>query len=347
MTSNDFIDVRSDTVTKPTPAMLNAMMEAEVGDDVFGEDISVNALQQMAAGMFGYEAALYCPSGTMTNQIAIKLQTQPADEVICDKLSHIYNYEGGGIAFHSLSSVKLLNGHFGKFTPEMVLDAINKNDPHFPKTSLVCIENTVNKGGGSCWSIDEMKAILAVCQNNGLKLHLDGARLFNAIVALNQNPTAYSKIFHTVSICLSKGLGAPVGSLLLGSEKDILQAKRLRKLFGGGMRQAGYMAAAGIYALKNNINRLKEDHNNAQQLAKELSNLKMIANVMPVETNIVIFKINPLIDDAIFIDILAKNNIKAAAMAKNTFRFVMHLDIGNEKFARLLAVLLKINKTII
>ncbi|MFN4083726.1 MAG: threonine aldolase family protein [Bacteroidia bacterium] len=341
---NDFIDVRSDTVTKPTPQMLEVMMLARVGDDVFGEDETVNELQQYAANMFGFEAGLFCPSGTMTNQIAIKLHTQPGDEVICDKLAHVYNYEGGGIAFHSGSSVKLVEGKFGIFTPNDVLNAINKDDPHFPKTSLVCIENTVNKGGGTCWSISQMLAIKEVCSTHSLKLHLDGARVFNALVALNQDASQYGKFFDTMSVCLSKGLGAPVGSVLLGSKQYIKQAVRLRKLFGGGMRQAGYIAAAGLYALKNHITRLQSDHEKANALLKHLQQLQMVTEIYPVQTNIVIFKIKPSISNDMFLAKLSENNIKAAAMAPQTFRFVMHLDITDEKFGKLLDVLTLINK---
>lgn len=341
---NKIIDVRSDTVTKPTPAMLDAMFNAKVGDDVFGEDEAVNTLQHMAANMFGFEAALFCPSGTMTNQLAIKLHTQPGDEVICDRLSHVYNYEGGGIAFHSGASVRLLQGKHGIFTPQDVLNNINKNDPHFPRTSLVCIENTVNKGGGTIWQVQQMMAIKEVCQANGLPLHLDGARVFNAIVAASQNPLVYSQIFDTISICLSKGLGAPVGSLLLGSKQHIAKAVRLRKLFGGGMRQAGYLAAAGIYALNHHMQRLHLDHEKAAELAKYLGGLDMVTEIFPVETNIVIFKLNEKIQEQTFLSYLHENQIEASGMGGGYFRFVMHLDISDDDFGKVLDVLKQANK---
>ena len=229
------IDLRSDTVTRPSPAMLEAMMQAKVGDDVFAEDETVNALQQYAADMFGMEAALFCPSGTMTNQIAIKIHTQAGEEIICHDLSHVYLYEGGGIAFNSGCSARLLSGNNGRFTAKDVEENINKEDIHFPRTRLVCVENTVNKGGGACWDLDELKKIKQVCTDHNLALHLDGARLFNALVAKNQDPRLYGTIFNTISICLSKGLGAPVGSLLLGSKEHIYKAKRIRKVFDGGI----------------------------------------------------------------------------------------------------------------
>ena len=267
-----FIDFRSDTVTRPTPAMLNAMMEAPVGDDVFGEDPSVNNLEKRAAEMFGMEAGLFCPSGTMTNQIAIKCHTQPGDEVICDSTAHIYQYEGGGIAFNSGASVKLLSGDRGRISAQQVKEAINPDDVHRAHTSLVCLENTSNRGGGSCYDINNIKEIKKVCTEAGLPLHLDGARLFNAIVAKEENVLDYGRLFNSISICLSKGLGAPVGSVLLGTNTFIKKARRIRKVFGGGMRQAGYIAAAGLYALQNNISRLTNDHAAAKQIADALEN---------------------------------------------------------------------------
>lgn len=335
------VDVRSDTVTKPTKEMLQFMFEAKVGDDVFEEDIAVNELQQMAAEMFGFEDALFCPSGTMTNQIAIKLHTQPGDELICDKLAHIYNYEGGGIAFNSGVSTRLINSNNGIFSDEDVLDNINADNVHFPKTSLVCLENTVNKGGGVCWDIENMQKIATVCKINNLKLHLDGARVFNALIKLNQNPKQYGAIFDTISVCLSKGLGAPVGSLLLGSKQHIKQAKRIRKVLGGGMRQAGYLAAAGLFALKNNVQRLKADHLKVLAIKDTLMPLDYIESILPVETNIVIFKLKKHVNDSAFVNYLAENNIKAATMGKNSIRFVMHLDISDDDTACLIAALKK------
>ncbi|OJU24211.1 MAG: threonine aldolase, partial [Sphingobacteriales bacterium 41-5] len=268
---SNYIDFRSDTVTKPSAAMLQAMMGAPVGDDVFGEDPSVNKLEEMAAGMFGMQAALYCSSGTQTNQIAIKCHTQPGDEVICDADAHIYQYEGGGIASNSGCSVKLLQGHRGRISAEQVVESINnKNDVHKAYSRLVCVENTSNRGGGSCYDFEELKKIKKVCEANGLAFHIDGARLFDALVAKNETPHQYGQLFDSISICLSKSLGCPVGSLLLGSKEFITKARRVRKAFGGGMRQAGFIAAAGIYAFQNNIERLQQDHGHAKQIAAAL-----------------------------------------------------------------------------
>jgi threonine aldolase len=295
--------------------------------------------------MFGMEDALYCASGTMTNQIAIKLHTQPGDEVICDKLSHVYLYEGGGIGFNSGGSTRLLEGNYGRFSAEQVQENINdKNNIHFPISKLVCIENTVNKGGGVCWDIDEIIKIKAVCQNNEMALHLDGARLFNALVAKNQSALKYGQLFDTISICLSKGLGAPVGSLLLGSRKNIAKATRIRKVMGGGMRQAGFLAAAGLYALQNNIDRLTKDHERAKILASVLQSCNFVESIYPVETNIVIFKINPnQVSTNHFIDFLKNNDINAVSMGNNLIRFVLHLDITENDFDFLLNKLKQIN----
>ena len=286
------IDFRSDTVTKPTPAMLEAMFNAKVGDDVFGEDPSINELEEKTADMFGMEAAIFCPSGTMTNQIAIKCHTQPGDEIICDKLSHIYQYEGGGIGFNSGCSVKLIDGHYGRITAEQVEASINnKNDAHKPISKLVSLENTANRGGGSCYDFEDIKQIKKICEANDLFLHLDGARLFNAIVVKKESPKDYGKLFDSISICISKGLGAPVGSVLIGTKNFIAKARRIRKVFGGGMRQAGYLAAACMYALDNNIERLNDDHHHAKQLATALQQKDFVGEMLPVETNIVIFEV--------------------------------------------------------
>lgn len=333
------IDLRSDTVTRPSPAMLEAMMQAKVGDDVFAEDETVNALQQYAADMFGMEAALFCPSGTMTNQIAIKIHTQAGEEIICHDLSHVYLYEGGGIAFNSGCSARLLSGNNGRFTAKDVEENINKEDIHFPRTRLVCVENTVNKGGGACWDLDELKKIKQVCTDHKLALHLDGARLFNAFVAKKQDPRLYGTIFNTISICLSKGLGAPVGSLLLGSKEHIYKAKRIRKVFGGGMRQAGFLAAAGFYALQNNIDRLEIDNRRAALIAEALSKKSFVESILPVETNIVIFKIKDEFLVENFLSVLQQHHIKAVSMGKNKVRFVMHLDITQNNFDTLLQVI--------
>ena len=333
-------DLRSDTVTRPTPAMLDAMMRAEVGDDVFGEDEAVNALQQKAADLFGLEAALFCPSGTMTNQIGIKVHTQPGDEVICDQLAHVYVYEGGGIAFNSGASVRLLQGDNGRFTAEDVRRNVNRReDVHFPRTRLVAIENTVNKGGGCCWDLAEIRRIRQVCDEHGLALHLDGARLFNALAARGETPRQFGELCDTLSICLSKGLGAPVGSLLLGSKEPIRQARRIRKVLGGGMRQAGYLAAAGIYALDHHVERLKEDHARAKALETELRALPYVAAVLPVETNIVIFQLGPAVATEKFLAHLQSQGVRALSIGPQTIRMVFHLDISDAHFAQSRAAL--------
>src|SRR6185436_1054806 len=284
------IDYRSDTVTKPTAGMTEAMMNARVGDDVFGEDPSINELEASAATMFGMEASLFCPSGTMTNQIAIKCHTQPGDEVICDESAHVYQYEAGGIAFNSGASVKLLTGDRGRISAEQVKVSINPDDNHKAHTSLVCVENTSNRGGGSCYDFAEIIKIRKVCMENNLKFHLDGARLFNALIEKNETPKQYGEVFDSISICLSKSLGCPVGSLLLGKKDLIKKARRIRKVFGGGMRQGGIIAAAGIYALKNNIERLKQDHVHAKQIGNAIAKTTFAKSVFPVETNIIIFE---------------------------------------------------------
>jgi threonine aldolase len=321
------IDFRSDTVTKPTAAMLDAMQHAPVGDDVFGEDPSINELESLSANMFGMEAALYCPSGTMTNQIGIKCHTQPGDEVICDHTAHVYQYEGGGIAFNAGASVKLLHGDRGLITAAQVKAGINADDVHKAQTSLVCLENTSNRGGGSCYNLSEIQAIRNVCDEHGLKLHLDGARLFNALVAKGERAEDYGKVFHSISICLSKSLGCPVGSVLLGSAPFIKKARRIRKAFGGGMRQAGYIAAAGVYALENNIRRLAEDHEHAREIAKALEKKDFVSEVLPVETNIIIFGVNPPYIPTSFVSKIKEHNILGYAISPTQVRLVLHLDI--------------------
>jgi len=324
------IDLRSDTVTKPTKEMLEAMFTAEVGDDIFDEDPTVNKLQKKIAKMFNKEAAMYVPSGTMANQIAIKVHTQPADEVICDITSHIYNFEGGGISFNSGVSTKLINGNNGRIKADQIIENINPKNIHYANSKLVSLENTSNKGGGSCYELSDIKKIRTVCSENNLNLHLDGARLFNAIVRKNYTSTDIGNLFDSVSICLSKGLGAPVGSILIASSEFIQQAKRYRKLFGGAMRQAGYIAAAGIYALDNHIERLKEDHENAQELVNILKQQSYVKEILPTETNIVIFKLNDDFKDSDFIDKLEKNNIKVIGFGPQTIRMVTHLDFKSE-----------------
>jgi len=333
------IDFRSDTVTKPTPAMLKAMFDAPVGDDVFGEDPSINRLEALSASLFGMESAIFCPSGTMTNQIAIKCHTQPGDEVICDENAHIYKYEGGGMAFNSGCSVRLLHGDRGRISAEQLEDAINPDDPHKPRTSLIALENTSNRGGGSCYSFEEINKIREVCRQKGLGLHLDGARLFNALVAKNENPKQYGGIFDSISICLSKSLGAPVGSLLLGKKEFIRKSRRIRKVFGGGMRQAGYLAAAGIYALENHVERLAEDHSNARKIAEALKKKSFVETIMPVETNILIFSLKPPKTPNQFVERMKSENIFMFAISTNQVRMVLHLDISHEMVKKTIQII--------
>ena len=336
------IDFRSDTVTLPTPAMLAYMQAAPVGDDVFGEDPSINALEAKTAGLFGMEAGLFCPSGTMTNQLAIKTHTQAGDEVICEELSHIYQYEGGGIASNSGASVKLLRGNRGRITAEQVLAAIHPEDVHKPISKLVSLENTCNRGGGACYDFSEIEAIQKVAKSNGLGLHLDGARIFNALVHKKEDPTQYGKVFDSISICLSKGLGAPVGSVLLGSTPFIKKARRWRKVFGGGMRQAGSLAAAGIYALDNHIERLKEDHAKALEIKTTLLKKDFVKEIFEVETNIVIAHIEGKYNATQLAAALKEKNILVIAMTPALIRFVVHLDITNEMLAKTLETIEKL-----
>ncbi len=333
------IDLRSDTFSRPGEKMLQAMHSAPVGDDVFGEDPTVNKLERMAADLFGMENALFCPSGTMTNQIAIKAHTLPGDEIICSDLAHVYIYEGGGIASNSLCQARPLPGHFGRITAQQVADAINPEDIHRAPTTLVCLENTANRGGGSCYDWDEMVNIRKVCDNHQLKLHLDGARLFNAIVAKGETPEQYGKLFHSISICLSKGLGCPVGSLLLGTNEFIKKARRIRKVFGGGMRQAGYLAAAGIYTLENNIQRLQEDHDHVQMLAAALAAKDFTGEIMPAETNILIFEVKGRYTAALLAARLKQDNIHCMAISPTQIRMVTHIDVTREMINKTIEVI--------
>ncbi len=333
------IDLRSDTVTLPTKGMIAAMMKAPLGDDVFEEDPTVNKLEKMIAEMFDMEAAIFCPSGTMTNQVAIKCHTQPGDEVICDKLSHVYIYEGGGIAFNSGCQVKALEGNHGRINSQQVKAAVNADDVHKAKTNLVVLENTANRGGGSCYEFSEIESIKHVCLQNNLMFHLDGARLFNALVAKKEKPEEYGKIFDSISVCLSKGLGAPVGSILIGKKDFIKQARRMRKVFGGGMRQAGILAAAGIYALENHVQRLVEDHHHTGLIANELKEKGFIAEIFPVETNIIIFEVKGKYTAASLAAELKKQNILAIAISSTQIRMVLHLDITNEMIQQAIKVI--------
>src|SRR5580692_3800475 len=322
------VDLRSDTVTRPTPEMLDAMMHAEVGDDVFGEDPSINQLEKMAAELFGMEAALYSPSGTMSNQIGIKCHTQPGDEVICERSSHVYIYEGGGIAFNSGSQVRALDGTLGRITATQISQAVNPDDVHRARTSLVSLENTANRGGGGCYDWDEILRIRELCTERSLKFHLDGARLFNALVAKGQTARSYGEVFDSISVCLNKGLGCPIGSILMGPAAFIRQARRVRKAFGGGLRQAGFMAAAGIYALENNTARLATDHDHARRLGAALEKKDFVRSIMPVVTNIVIFEVDQNGCARELAQQLKEKGILAIAIAANQIRFVTHLDIS-------------------
>ena len=331
------IDLRSDTVTKPTPGMLDAMFHAKVGDDVYGEDETVNQLEEMAAAMFGMEAGIFCPSGTMSNQIAIKCFTQPLDELIADQTAHVYRYEGGGIAFNSGVSTRLLNGERGILTDKMIESEINAENIHYPHTSLVVLENTVNKGGGSCYTLEQINPIAELCRSKNLKLHLDGARIFNALTHTGDSAKDYGQYFNGISVCLSKGLGAPVGSVFLADKATIKYARRIRKVFGGGMRQAGFLAAAGIYALEHHIERLDIDHIHAQLIAEQLSNCEWVTSVLPVETNIILFDTKAPAE--IYLAKLHEQDIKASATGEHRIRFVLHLDIHPAQVEKVIKVI--------
>lgn len=324
------LELRSDTFTKPTPAMLEAMFSAEVGDDVFEEDYTVKKLESKAAEMFGYEAGLFCTSGTMTNQIAINVHVNQGDEVICDALSHVYLYEGGGIASNSSASVNLLHGNRGRITAEQIIDVIQPDNLHHPVSRLVSLENTVNKGGGAYYDIQEIVKIKEVCNAHNMALHLDGARIFNALVETKESPKQYGELFDSMSICLSKGLGIPVGSVLLGTKDFIKKARRVRKRWGGGWRQAGYLAAAGIYALDNHVDRLTEDHQRARAIGALMSQKAEVLEVLPVDTNIVIFTLDNGILSSDYVKKLADVGIKAATFGKHQVRFVTHLDFTDQ-----------------
>ncbi len=338
------INLISDTVTKPSQGMLEAMMSAEVGDDVFKADPSVNLLEEKTATLFGKEAALFFPSGTMANQTAIKLHTQPGEQLICDKYAHVYNYEGGGVSFNSGVSCKLVDGHRGMMTAEQVEAAVNPPDfYHSPLTTLVCIENTTNKGGGACWDFEEIRKIKEVCISHGLTYHLDGARLWNALVAKNETPKQYGELFDTISICFSKGLGCPVGSVLVGSKDLMDKALRVRKILGGGMRQAGYMAAAAVYALDHNMQRLAEDHQKAMEIGQILENLHFIKKVEPIETNIIIFEIDgKVMTELDFVNKLAEKGISIIGMGQGKLRIVTHMDYTDVMHESFLAILKKL-----
>ena len=321
------INLISDTITKPTPEMVSYMLKARVGDDVYKQDGSTNELELAVAELFGMEAALFFPSGTMANQVAIKLHTQAGDQLICDSTSHIYQFEAGGIAFHSGVSVGLIQGDRGRINVEQIDQVYtDSGNIHLPNSTLVCIENTTNKGGGACYELEQIAQIKEYCQQKGMKLHLDGARLWNALVAKSQHPSQFGELCDTISVCFSKGLGAPVGSVLLGSKKDIDKALRLRKLFGGGMRQTGYLASAALFALKNNVSRLQRDHFRARQLEMVLRKKEWVSEVLPVQTNIVIFKLIKPAYNGLFLEKLKLKNIAISEMGQGWLRMVTHLD---------------------
>ena len=336
------VNLISDTVTKPSSAMLEAMFNAPVGDDVFKEDPSINAFENEVAALFGKEAALFFPSGTMTNQTAIKLHTQPGDQLICDHYAHIFNYEGGGVSFNSGVSCKMIQGDRGKITAEQIEECINPPDfYHSPKTSLVCLENTTNKGGGAVYLLDEIKAINALCDRENLALHLDGARLWNALEVTKEDPKEYGALFDTISLCFSKGLGCPIGSVLVGSKEQMNEALRIRKVLGGGMRQAGYLAAAGSYALKHHRSDLNEDHRRAKEIANELQNSSFVKEVQPVETNIIIFSLKDDFDETEFVARLKANQILIMGLGKGKLRMVTHRDYTQEQHQYMLTTLTK------
>jgi len=334
------IDLRSDTVTQPSEGMMQAIMNAKTGDDVYKEDPTANELENRLADMFGMDGALFFPTGSMANQAAIKLHTQPGEQLICDKWAHVYNYEGGGVSFNSGVSCRLVDGTRGMITANQVEEAINPPDfYHSPLTTLVCLENTTNKGGGACYDFKEMERIRVSCEANNLKLHLDGARLMNAIVAQKENPKAYGNIFDSISLCLSKGLGTPLGTVLIGRREVMQNAMRIRKILGGGMRQIGYMAAAGLYALDNNVDRLSEDHQKALEIALVLKEQSYVREVEATETNIVIFYLSEEGSEDKFIRDLAKKNIKISDMGQGKLRIVTHLDYTQEMHEHFLEVL--------
>jgi threonine aldolase len=333
------IDFRSDTVTKPTPGMMEAMMQAEVGDDVFREDPTINRLEKTMAALFNMESGLYCSSGTMSNQVAIASHTRPGDEVICEQESHVYYYEGGGIAFNAGCQTKTLQGDRGRIKADQVLKSINANDVHKARTSLVCLENTSNRGGGSCYELNEIKKIRQVCDEKQLVLHLDGARLFNALVAKNEKPADYGYQFHSISFCFNKGLGCPTGSMLLGTEKFINQARRVRKVFGGGIRQGGFQAATALYAMEHHIDRLAIDHDHAKQIGKALQIHPMVKMVLPVETNLIIFELNNSEDSRRFISFMKEKDILLLPISESRLRIVTHLDINAAMVDKFIGIL--------
>ncbi len=328
--SSGAIDLRSDTVTRPTPAMRQAMAEAIVGDDVFDEDPTVHQLQNKVAAMLGKEAALFVPSGTMSNQICVRVHTQPGDELLCDAGCHIYNYEAGGAAVHSGVTCHVIDGDYGILDLSQLEDKIKPTNQHLVRTRLVCLENTHNKGGGKVYPLEKIQAISSWARQNGLGMHLDGARLWNAIVASGIAARDWAEPFDTISVCFSKGLGAPIGSALVGSKEFVQKAHFVRKLFGGGMRQVGVIAAAALYALENHIDRLAEDHCNAQIIAQAISDTPGLSLSPPeVETNLIWFHIDPDHGTAQdLVETLKQNGVLVHKLGPYTARACTHLDIS-------------------
>ena len=333
------IDLRSDTVTKPSKFMKQYMMDAALGDDVFQDDPTVKELENKTARMFGHEAGLFCSSGTMTNQIALMVYLRPGDEVICSSEAHIYNYEGGGIARNSGASARLINRNSGIVYLDEIIDNINPDDIHYPVTNLVALENTINRGGGICYPISEIEKISKFCESKNIPLHLDGARLFNALVKTGVKANYIGPLFDSISICFSKGLGAPVGSVLVGSKEFIRKARRVRKVIGGGMRQVGMLAAAGIYALENNIERLAVDHQHANLLAEGLRSCSWIDKVMEVETNIVIGYMKEGFQNSNFVEKLQKLGVSIVSFGKGRIRMVTHLDVSKQDIDKVISLL--------
>ncbi len=336
-------DLRSDTVTRPTNGMREAMHRAQVGDDVFGEDPTVIELEQKLAVIFGKESGLFFPSGTMANQVGIKSITQPGDEIICDHTAHVYLYEGGGLAFNSGLSTWLLQGDRGRITAEQVAGAIRAENVHYPHSTVVALENTHNRGGGSIYDLQVIREIRKVCDDHKMKMHLDGARIFNAVTEADYNAADIGKLFDTLSVCLSKGLGCPVGSVLLSSHDIIYKARRIRKLMGGGMRQAGVLAAAGLYALEHHVAGLTEDHRRAKELGKVMQSLPFAEEVIPVDTNIVVTRLDEKYPMQQFIDRLMEKEIKTVAFGHQAIRMVTHLDFNDEQLDYVCSVLKKMN----
>ena len=338
------VNLISDTVTRPTAGMLAHMMETPVGDDVFKEDPSINALEKQVASLFGKEAALFFPSGTMANQTAIKLHTQPGEQLICDHYAHIFNYEGGGVSFNSGVSCALIEGERGRITAEQIKQRINPSDfYHSPKTALVALENTTNKGGGACYDPEEIKRIAALCKEENLPLHLDGARLWNAMTATKTSPAFYGEMFDTISVCFSKGLGAPVGSALLGTKEQIDRALRIRKMLGGGMRQAGYLAAAASYGMTHHWPRMGDDHQKAKALGEAVKAVDGVRYLAPVDTNIVIFEFTSEAREKQFMEHMQKCKIQLISMGSGKLRFVTHLDYSNDQHAYVLQCIKQFN----